>query len=99
MRLINADMLRDKLKEIAHDRFNLSDEYGWFLKGLIAADDEIRSFPTFPNTMEIIRCKDCKHRYKEGEQVVINRCELNHNLVQSDEWFCADGVRRKDEAD
>lgn len=46
MRLINADMLRDKLKEIAHDRFNLSDEYGWFLKGLMVADDEISEMPT-----------------------------------------------------
>lgn len=44
----------------------------------------------------LIRCKDCKHRYKEGEQVVINRCELNHNLAQSDDWFCADGERREE---
>ena len=48
---------------------------------------------------QVVYCKDCKHHYKEGEQVVVNRCELNHNSVQSDEWFCADGERREDEAD
>ena len=44
---------------------------------------------------QVVYCKDCKHHYKEGEQVVVNRCELNHNSVQSDEWFCADGERKE----
>ena len=43
--------------------------------------------------MEIVRCKDCKHNYLDGIQVQFNRCELNHNKVHSDDWFCADGER------
>ena len=93
MRLINADMLRDKLKEIAQDRFNLSDEYGWFLKGLIAADDEIRSFPTFPNTMEIIRCKDC--RYFEPARDEWGRCTRAMEALINGTDFCSFGERRE----
>ena len=44
---------------------------------------------------EIIRCKDCKHRYVEGDNVRYNTCELNHNNVQSDDWYCADAERRE----
>ena len=33
---------------------------------------------------DIIRCKDCKYRYVDGENVRFNVCELNHNKVQSD---------------
>ena len=46
---------------------------------------------------EIIRCKDCKHRYVDGENVRFNVCELNHNKVQSDDWYCADAERRDDD--
>ena len=46
---------------------------------------------------ESITCIDCKHRYVDGENVRFNVCELNHNKVQSDDWFCADAERRTDE--
>ena len=46
---------------------------------------------------ELVRCGECKHRYVEGDNVRFNVCELNHNRVQSDDWFCADGERRGDE--
>lgn len=42
----------------------------------------------------VVRCKDCIHRFVYGENVRINVCELNHNKVQIDDWFCADGERR-----
>ena len=45
---------------------------------------------------EVVRCRDCKHRFVDGENVRFNRCELNHNKVQGDDWFCADGERRED---
>lgn len=48
-----------------------------------------------PIQPEIVRCKDCKHRYVEGDNVRYNTCELNHNNVQSDDWYCADAERRK----
>lgn len=53
----------------------------------------VRELPTVqPN---IVRCKECKHRYVEGDNVRYNTCELNHNKVQSDEWFCADAEKRE----
>lgn len=45
---------------------------------------------------ELVRCKDCIHRFVDGENVRFNCCELNHNKVQSDDWYCADGERSSD---
>ena len=44
----------------------------------------------------LIRCKDCKHRFVDGDNVRFNVCELNHNKVQADDWFCADAERREE---
>ena len=46
---------------------------------------------------EIVRCGECAHRYVEGNHVRFNRCELNHNNVQSDDWYCGDAERRTDD--
>lgn len=46
-----------------------------------------------------ITCKDCKHHYVDGENVRFNVCELNHNKVQNDDWFCADAERKDDETE
>lgn len=43
---------------------------------------------------DIVRCKDCSHCYVDGDNVKFNVCELNHNKVQSGDWFCADGERK-----
>lgn len=48
------------------------------------------------DAVAVVRCKECKHRFVDGENVRFNCCELNHNKVQADDWFCADG-KRKDE--
>ena len=42
----------------------------------------------------LIRCKDCKYRFVDGDNVRFNMCLLNHNKVQPDDWFCADGVKK-----
>ena len=47
----------------------------------------------FEQVQKLVRCKECRHCYVDGEQVKFNACELNHNKVQSDDWFCADGER------
>ena len=46
-------------------------------------------------SIELIRCGECKHRFVDGENVRFNVCELNHNKVQRDDWFCADGERKE----
>ena len=48
------------------------------------------------HTPNVIRCKDCRYRYTDGDNKY-NLCLLNHNKLQTDEWFCADGERREDE--
>ncbi len=58
---------------------------------------EIRDRLNILPTIEIVRCRECKHRFVDGENVRFNVCELNHNKVQSDDWFCADGKRRDED--
>lgn len=43
---------------------------------------------------ELIRCQDCKYHFVDGDNVRFNMCLLNHNKVQPDNWFCADGERK-----
>ena len=44
--------------------------------------------------VELIRCKDCKHRDPED-----HKCDCGHDiqwqLPRSDNWFCADGERKE----
>lgn len=47
---------------------------------------------------ELVRCRDCKHCFTDGDNVRFNVCELNHNKAQSDDWYCADAKRREDDA-
>lgn len=43
---------------------------------------------------ELVLCRDCKHCFTDGSNVKYNMCDLNHNLYQGDNWYCADGERR-----
>ena len=94
MRLIDADTLHIDIIEKGQ-----ANERGKYIVGdiweLTGAEirEVIDSQPTIQP--EIVRCKDCKHRYVDGGNVRYNACELNHNKVQSDDWFCADGERRE----
>lgn len=47
----------------------------------------------------LVLCKDCKHRFIDGNNVKVARCELNHNELKQDEWFCADGEAKTNAAD
>ena len=44
------------------------------------------------NHGELIRCKDCKHRF---DGCCYNR--INFGLYVADNWYCADGERREPE--
>ena len=48
----------------------------------------------FKDRQTVIRCEECKHCFIDGGNVAFNVCELNHNKVQPDEWYCADGEYR-----
>lgn len=58
--------------------------------------DERGIVRTWSEVGTLVRCKDCKHRYIDGENVRYNVCDLNHNKVQGDDWYCADGERKDD---
>ena len=92
MRAIDADALQ--LAIVEEGQANKRKKYIigdiWELTGA-EIREVINSQPTIQP--EIVRCKDCKHRYVDGGNVRYNACELNHNNVQSDDWFCADGER------
>ena len=42
---------------------------------------------------ELVMCKDCKNKEKDGISEGFHYCNIN-GLQVTDEWFCADGKRR-----
>lgn len=46
---------------------------------------------------EVVRCGECIHRFVEDENEPFNCCTLDHNDLQSDDWYCADAERRTDD--
>ena len=44
---------------------------------------------------QLVRCRDCKHCFVDGDGIKYNICELLHNKVQADDWYCADGERKE----
>lgn len=85
MRLIDADKLeRD----------------GWELSRIVQVDERTnvlqRKHPMqFPEA--VVRCKDCK--WHEDEELGMVWCPNEIGNWVKDDWFCADGERREDEAD
>lgn len=84
MRLIDAEQFESDL--ITH-HYGAEDIY------IEDVFDELHMQPTV-DAVQVVRCKDCKHHFVDGENVRFNCCELNHNKVQADDWFCADGERK-----
>ena len=52
--------------------------------------------PVLYPVAELIRCRDCKFRYTDGEIVTANYCLLNHNRAHADDWYCADAERKEE---
>lgn len=73
-----------------------ADGYNYIEVETQSAINEFEQLPSV-DAVEVVRCKDCKHRYIDGENVRYNVCDLNHNKVQGDDWYCADGERKPDE--
>lgn len=47
------------------------------------------------DAVEVVRCKDCKHRDPEDK-----KCDSGHDIIwqlpRRDDWYCADGERKDD---
>ena len=44
----------------------------------------------------LIRCKNCKHKEKDGISEGFHYCNVN-GLQVTDDWFCADGKEKDGE--
>ena len=74
---INVDK-EELLRALAYDRNQYANGYA---DGRTARDEEI------------VRCKDCKHKEKDGISEGFHYCNVN-GLQVTDDWFCADGKRK-----
>lgn len=93
MRLIDADELDKKLEEISQEPDYQHDGEDWCV-GVITAQTEVASMPTI-DAVEVVRCKDCKHRADETSK---GNYLCNHKmlgLVRPDD-FCSYGKKRGD---
>jgi len=85
-RYIEVDHLKKSVEELPNCYNGFSDTYDKScIIGLI--DEE----PT-ADVVEVVRCKDCKHRDPEDK-----KCDAGHDILwqlpRDDEWFCADGEK------
>ena len=105
MRLIDADAYAAEMKtrqdaclELMNAAREMDNEKMYGQKSaafsvFVEAKLTLDAMPTV-DAVPVVRCCECKHRYVDGDNVRYNVCELNHNKVQSDDWFCADGERK-----
>lgn len=85
MRLIDADELKDRLKEYCIDG-DTNAEYWYSIMGI---DDCINNAPTI-DAVEIVRCKDCYY-FTSGKY-----CGLNTGEATNEDDYCSYGARREE---
>ena len=93
MRLIDADALRETLRKQSIESFTISDEYEFFIKGLICADDAIVDAPT----VEAVPVRYGKWEHigdpQEWDAYICNQC----NVAQGEPWeYCPSCGARMD---
>lgn len=82
MRLIDADALKDKCYITVNGTTIGRNNYVMF--------HEIDDAPTI-DAVEVVRCKDCKHRYMDGEVTHYYWCRL-HDRPVDDTDYCSWGA-------
>lgn len=97
--LISRQAAIDALARTAREKFNLSDEFNYYLAGLIDGEMAIQQLPSAQP--EIIRCKDCKHWDTTWESDRTKNCHYCPFIdgTSTGDWYCADAERRTDETD
>ena len=86
-RLVYAE---DALANIEREKAYLTDV------GYIHAKSAVNSAPTV-DAVEVVRCKDCKYRYKTFNGLKI--CQHHITMEAKDDQFCSYGERRNDNAE
>ena len=82
----------DGLARVASEKFKFSDEFNYYLAGLIDGENAIRQLPSAQP--ELVRCKDCKHYYALNE--VRGNCS-EYNFVEKIPIDFCSWAERKEE--
>ena len=90
-RYIDADLLKENLNEIARNSFTLDDDYQYFIKGLIRADDAINETPT-ADVVPVVRCKECRFFDHSTDFTFCKRVEVG----MDEDDYCSFAERRDD---
>lgn len=85
MRLIDADAL--EIRKAKREIFSNPS----FADGWNSVIDIIQCAPTV-NAVSVVRCKDCKHRRREGDSMLDWCPRLICGTIR-DDFYCADGER------
>lgn len=104
MRLIDADELpKVKFHALPYTHIVPSDLKGLqteaYERGWNDAIDAIVENAETADVVEVVRCKDCKHKYYDGNQIICQKlywCDGN-NFEPSAENFCSYGERKETE--
>jgi hypothetical protein len=61
-----------------------------FYVGVCAVEGELYSIP-IENTVEIVKCSECRYRHTEGD--FVNCCKMSHGLTgpATENTFCSHG--------
>lgn len=91
-RYIDADALKESVKGVSTHWLN-----DWSTLGVLSMIDKQPTVDAVP----VCRCRDCKYsRVSEGglfkSGYFCERCHIDSDMENVDDWFCADGERRTD---
>lgn len=86
--------VKEMVRQVVHDAVK---QIKFFVNDREVTLDELGTIIRRYNAMPVVRCGMCKHRFLDGDNVVTARCELNHNSLMPDDWYCADGEMKENE--
>ena len=91
MRLIEPNQITKMMSDlyISEDAVNMTGERQGLWVRYRAIEKAVSEIPT-TDAVEVVRCGDCKHLYKDGE------CPLRTWFTHTADDFCSYGVRRED---
>ena len=67
------------------------------VKKCIEVDDSVPNVATAVDFVEVVRCKDCKHRYNPNAPMCQPFCKKHITMEAMDDDFCSYGERREGE--
>ena len=94
---IDKDKVHKRLTILEMKLIEEEGYYDRFTKGFGECMWHIANFPAETDVVEVVRCKDCKHRYEDAEWRM--RCrKMRFFECDDDNWFCPNGERKADNA-